>query len=136
MKMLLASCSLLAGCLFSFLACAQYPALAVTSAVPPVNAGPTLTDSLPSGETGIPGVLKIITDRDRAYHGHLLIKKVPGSYNGHLLVKTPDDKNRHLRVVPAPGAPENKNPRFRKNVPDLKKFRKELQGPDSLPRSR
>src|SRR3546814_401938 len=28
---------------------------------------------------------------------------VPPTYHGHLLVKKPDDKKRHLRVVPAPG---------------------------------
>lgn len=103
MKMLLTSCPLLAGCLFSFQAYAQRPAPAVTPAVPPVNAGPVLADSLPlSGKTGTPHVLKIIKDSRPDYHGHLLIKKVPDSYNGHLLVKAPANKNRHLRIIPAP----------------------------------
>lgn len=142
MKKLLSPCSFLAGCLCYFSAQIQAQTLAQmqtpTQAQTPAQAqtlapvqlhvqsgrlarslsGSVAADSLPlSGITKVPPGVKIITGGDQVYNGHLLVKKVPYSYNGHLLVKSPDDRNRHLRVVPPPGTPESRKADLRKVMP-------------------
>src|SRR3546814_13493537 len=90
MKKLLTACCMLTGCML----CLHGHAQSVN--IP--------SDSLPSSDKKWPSdVVAVAFGPKSSYHGHLLVKKVPPTYHGHLLVKKPDDKKRHLRVVPAPG---------------------------------